>query len=93
MGGTLRELRRHAEHVVNLVEGASGEHFGDLDGDGVSQNPAMTLGYSHTSTASALRSCRYRRTLMNKRSTQQFGWMRSRSFVGMQSLLLTRRCG
>ncbi len=43
-GGTLRELRRHAEHVVNLVEGASGEHFGDLDGDGVSQNPGDDIG-------------------------------------------------
>ena len=43
-GGTLRELRRHAEHVANLVEGASGEHFGDLDGDGVSQNPGDDIG-------------------------------------------------
>ena len=34
-GGALPELRRHAEHVVNITEGATGGRFGDLDGDGV----------------------------------------------------------
>lgn len=38
------EVRRHAEHVVNILEGAGGEHFGDLDGDGLAQNPGDDIG-------------------------------------------------
>lgn len=40
----LREAQRHAEHVVNILDGESGELFGDLDGDGVPQNPGDGLG-------------------------------------------------
>ncbi|MBC8075025.1 MAG: hypothetical protein H7Y32_03035, partial [Chloroflexales bacterium] len=40
----LAEARRHAEHVVNILDGAGGEHFGDLNGDGEAQNPGDGVG-------------------------------------------------
>jgi plastocyanin len=40
----LREAQRHAEHVVNILDGESGDSFGDLDGDSVAQNPGDGLG-------------------------------------------------
>lgn len=36
--------RVHAEHVVNIIEGVQGEHFGDLRGDGKIQNPGDGYG-------------------------------------------------
>lgn len=42
--GDLNEARRHAEHVVNILEGKEGPHFGDLDGDGLAQNPGDGFG-------------------------------------------------
>lgn len=38
------EARRHAEHVINILDGAEGEFFGDLDGDGLAQNPGDGFG-------------------------------------------------
>lgn len=38
------EVRRHAEHVVNIIVGELGETFGDLDGDGAAQNPGDGVG-------------------------------------------------
>ena len=40
----LREAQRHAEHVVNILDGETGETFGDLDGDTVAQNPGDGFG-------------------------------------------------
>lgn len=40
----LNQARRHAEHVVNILEGKEGPHFGDLDGDGLAQNPGDGFG-------------------------------------------------
>lgn len=40
----LGEAQRHAEHVVNILDGENGERFGDLDGDGVPQNPGDGFG-------------------------------------------------
>jgi len=37
--GNLASMKRHAEHAVNLVEGTSGKNFGDLNRDGVVQDP------------------------------------------------------
>ncbi|HSM56071.1 MAG TPA: plastocyanin/azurin family copper-binding protein [Candidatus Sulfomarinibacteraceae bacterium] len=40
----LAEAQRHAEHVVNILDGENGDVFGDLDGDGVAQNPGDGFG-------------------------------------------------
>ncbi len=42
--GDLGEARRHAEHVINILDGADGVHYGDLDGDGQIQNPGDDIG-------------------------------------------------
>jgi plastocyanin len=40
----IREAQRHAEHVVNILDGENGPNFGDLDGDTVAQNPGDGFG-------------------------------------------------
>jgi plastocyanin len=40
----LGEAKLHAEHVVNILDGEDGEHYGDLDGDGRAQNPGDGVG-------------------------------------------------
>ncbi|MCL4261988.1 MAG: hypothetical protein KJ069_02175 [Anaerolineae bacterium] len=40
----LREAQRHAEHVVNILDGETGPNFGDLDGDTLAQNPGDGYG-------------------------------------------------
>lgn len=40
----LAEAHRHAEHVVNILLGEGGEYFGDLDKDGLPQNPGDGVG-------------------------------------------------
>lgn len=40
----IREAQRHAEHVVNILDGESGPNFGDLDGDTLAQNPGDGFG-------------------------------------------------
>lgn len=42
--GNLREAQRHAEHVVNILDGETGPNFGDLDGDTLAQNPGDGYG-------------------------------------------------
>jgi len=37
-------MRRHAEHLYNLIAGSRDARFGDLDGDGRSQNPGDGFG-------------------------------------------------
>ena len=37
-------MRRHAEHIYNLIAGSRDPHFGDLDGDGHSQNAGDGYG-------------------------------------------------
>jgi plastocyanin len=44
VAGKLAEAQRHAEHVVNTLEGEGGERFGDLDGDDLAQNPGDGVG-------------------------------------------------
>ena len=34
----------HAEHLVNMIEGKNGEHFGDLNGNGKVENPGDGFG-------------------------------------------------
>src|SRR5205085_7578467 len=34
----------HAEHLVNMIEGTEGEHFGDLNGNGNIENPGDGYG-------------------------------------------------
>ena len=41
---TLAYAKAHAEHVVNIIEGSTGTNFGDLDGDGSTQNPGDGFG-------------------------------------------------
>ena len=41
---TLADAKAHAEHVVNIIEGSTGTNFGDLDGDGSTQNPGDGFG-------------------------------------------------
>ncbi len=40
----IREAQRHAEHVVNILDGENGPNFGDLDGDSLAQNPGDGFG-------------------------------------------------
>lgn len=40
----LNEARRHAEHVINILVGEEAPEFGDLDGDGQTQNPGDGVG-------------------------------------------------
>jgi plastocyanin len=42
--GDLAGVKRHAEHVYNLIAGSLDAKFGDLDGDGRSQNPGDGFG-------------------------------------------------
>lgn len=42
--GALPEMRAHLEHVVNAIEGASGSHFGDHDGNHTAENPGDGFG-------------------------------------------------
>ena len=42
--GDVDGAKQHAEHVVNILEGASGENFVDLDGNGTAQNPGDGFG-------------------------------------------------
>lgn len=38
------EAHRHAEHVVNILDGEDGPNFGNLDGDAAAQNPGDGFG-------------------------------------------------
>lgn len=40
----LTEARRHAEHVYNILAGKAGQFFGDIDSDGMPQNPGDGVG-------------------------------------------------
>ncbi len=42
--GNLAEAKMHIEHVVNILDGAGGVHFGDLNLDGQAQNPGDGVG-------------------------------------------------
>lgn len=42
--GNLQTSKRHAEHLVNLIEGNNGDHYGDLDGDGSVEDPGDGTG-------------------------------------------------
>jgi plastocyanin len=42
--GDLAGVKRHAEHIYNLVSGSLDPQFGDLNGDGRSQNPGDGFG-------------------------------------------------
>ena len=41
---SIADAKRHAEHIVNLLAGTEGEHFGDLDGAHGVQNPGDGFG-------------------------------------------------
>jgi plastocyanin len=40
----LANLHFHAEHLVNIIEGKQGEHYGDLNGNGKIENPGDGFG-------------------------------------------------
>jgi len=42
--GDLEASRRHAEHLVNLIEGQGGENYGDLDENGHIEDPGDGTG-------------------------------------------------
>ena len=42
--GNVAGLRQHIEHVINIIEGEDGPNFGDLDGNGFTQNPGDGVG-------------------------------------------------
>ena len=42
--GNFAEIKRHTEHVVNILDGDSGTFFGDLNLDGQTQNPGDDVG-------------------------------------------------
>lgn len=41
---SIADAQRHAEHIVNLLAGTQGAHFGDLDGVHGAQNPGDGFG-------------------------------------------------
>jgi eukaryotic-like serine/threonine-protein kinase len=43
-GDDLTMAQRHSEHVVNILDGTTGELFGDLNGDGQAENPGDNVG-------------------------------------------------
>jgi plastocyanin len=43
-GNDLDGVKRHAEHIVNLIEGQKGKDYGDLNKDGKVQNPGDGFG-------------------------------------------------
>jgi plastocyanin len=43
-GNDLEGVGRHAEHIVNLIEGEKGQNYGDLNKDGKVQNPGDGYG-------------------------------------------------
>jgi len=52
------DVQRHAEHIVNILEGQNGEHFGDLDDIFGAQNPGDGFGvipYIHAMKETATR--------------------------------------
>lgn len=42
--GSLPAVKRHAEHLINLIEGAQGLHYGDIDGNGHLEDPGDGIG-------------------------------------------------
>lgn len=42
--GNLPTVKRHAEHLVNLIEGGKGVHYGDLDTNGHLEDPGDGTG-------------------------------------------------
>jgi plastocyanin/uncharacterized membrane protein YozB (DUF420 family) len=42
--GNLPLEKLHAEHMINLIEGKQGEHYGDLNGNGRVENPGDGFG-------------------------------------------------
>jgi len=48
--GDLAGVKRHAEHVYNLIAGSLDAKFGDLNGDGRSQNPGDGFGLLQNGT-------------------------------------------
>jgi len=42
--GSLAATKRHAEHLINLIEGAQGPHYGDIDGNGYLEDPGDGIG-------------------------------------------------
>ena len=42
--GNLPLEKLHAEHMINLIEGKEGEHYGDLNGNGRVENPGDGFG-------------------------------------------------
>jgi plastocyanin/uncharacterized membrane protein YozB (DUF420 family) len=41
---SLPAVERHAEHLINLIEGAKGLHYGDLDANGHLEDPGDGIG-------------------------------------------------
>ena len=42
--GSLPAVKRHAEHLINLIEGAQGLHYGDLDANSHMEDPGDGVG-------------------------------------------------
>src|SRR5205085_6469791 len=42
--GRLSGEQLHVEHIINIIEGRQGQHFGDLNHDGKVQNPGDGFG-------------------------------------------------
>ena len=42
--GNLQTAKRHAEHLVNLIVGKAGAEYGDVDGDGIVEDPGDGTG-------------------------------------------------
>lgn len=41
---TMEDVRTHTEHVINIIERENGANYGDLDGNGVVENPGDGTG-------------------------------------------------
>lgn len=71
--------KRHAEHVVNILEGKDGPHFGDVNADGNLQNPGDGVG--------VLGYLRQIEQVIQEISGEDFSIPQQARFIGLQKTL------
>lgn len=92
--GDLALAQRHAEHVVNILDGETGQLFGDLNLDGEVQNPGDGVGarvYLRESAAAFTTLARARMMLDNALTTVETVLTTARQVAAADSLAEAQR--